>query len=129
MTKSESKNTNRRLFLCLVLAMICCIAIIHTSRTQGGSGRIYQNLEVNTTAPKPKQTMSVVFQASHQTDTGKNFNEALTCNAIVEAAIKSSSGQLDLHKVWSFNASGLHHAREGSNTKIAHIAALVHRTG
>jgi len=29
----------------------------------------------------------IVWQPSHQTDTGKDFSEALTCNGIVEAAM------------------------------------------
>jgi hypothetical protein len=66
----------------------------------------------------------IVYQPSHQSDTGVNFNEALVCNAIVEAAIASSSGSTRVHKVWSYNAEGLHHAREGSNTKIDHTSAV-----
>ncbi len=73
---------------------------------------------------RAKKPLTVVFQPSHQTDTGRDFNEALTCNAIVEAALKVSTGGLDVHKVWSYNESGLHHAQEGSNTKIAHTSAL-----
>lgn len=33
----------------------------------------------------------IVWQPSHQTDTGKDFSEAATCNAIVEAAMNSGS--------------------------------------
>jgi hypothetical protein len=66
----------------------------------------------------------IVYQPSHQNDTGVNFNEALVCNAIVEAAIASSTGSTKVHKVWSYNAEGLHHAREGSNTKIDHTSAI-----
>ena len=38
---------------------------------------------------KTKQT--VVWQPSHQTDTGKDFSEAATCNAIVEAAMETNT--------------------------------------
>ena len=65
----------------------------------------------------------VVYQPSHQTDTGANFNEALVCNAIVEAAMAASTNAAKVHKVWSYNAEGLHHARQGSNTKIDHSSA------
>lgn len=71
-----------------------------------------------------KRGTVIVYQPSHQNDTGVNFNEALVCNAIVEAAIASSTGSTKTHKVWSYNAEGLHHAREGSNTKIDHTSAV-----
>ena len=66
----------------------------------------------------------VVYQPSHQSDTGVNFNEALTCSAIVDAAIASSTGAVKTYKVWSYNVEGLHHAREGSNTMISHTTAV-----
>jgi hypothetical protein len=66
----------------------------------------------------------VVYQPSHQTDTGVNFNEALVCNAIVEAAIAASTSTAKVYKAWSYNIEGLHHAREGSNTKIDHSSAI-----
>jgi hypothetical protein len=65
----------------------------------------------------------VVYQPSHQSDTGVGFNEALVCNAIADAAMAASTGVVKVHKVWSYNVEGLHHAREGSNTKISHSAA------
>lgn len=96
---------------------------IDINRSIAGMGKIIDSLEIKSVQSKQKTV--VVFQPSHQTDTGKDYNEALTCNTIVEAAINCSSGKLNLNKVWSFNASGLHHAREGSNTKIAHTSAIV----
>jgi hypothetical protein len=96
---------------------------IDINRSISGMYKISDSLEINSVHPKQKTV--VVFQPSHQTDTGKDFNEALTCNTIVEEAIKCSSGKLNLYKVWSFNALGLHHAREGSNTKIAHTSAIL----
>jgi len=66
----------------------------------------------------------VIYQPSHQTDTGANFNEALVCNAIVEAAMAASTSAAKVHKVWSYNVEGLHHARAGSNTKIDHSSAV-----
>jgi hypothetical protein len=65
----------------------------------------------------------IVYQPSHQSDTGLNFNEALVCNAIVEAAKAASTGAARVHKVWSYDIEGLHHARGGSNTKIDHTSA------
>ncbi|MCX6132483.1 MAG: N-acetylmuramoyl-L-alanine amidase [Ignavibacteriales bacterium] len=66
----------------------------------------------------------VVFQPSHQSDTGVNFNEAAVCNSIAEAALAASTGAVEVHKVWSYNSEGLHHAREGSNTKVDHTAMI-----
>lgn len=66
----------------------------------------------------------VVFQPSHQTDTGTNFNEALVCNSIAEAAIAASTGVVQTHKVWSYHRDDVHHARQGSNTKINHTSAV-----
>ena len=71
----------------------------------------------------------IVWQPSHQTDTGKDFSEAATCNAIVEAAIsfkiRSLEYKLKEYKVWSLGKKNLHHADSGSNTKIAHTTAIV----
>lgn len=66
----------------------------------------------------------VVFQPSHQTDTGKDYSEAEVCNGIVEAAMGASSGTLRLYKVWSYYIDTVHHARSGSNTKIDHTSTL-----
>ena len=66
----------------------------------------------------------VVYQPSHQSDTGTNFNEALVCNSIAEAAIGASTGVVEVHKVWSYNQENLHHARQGSNTKTDHTTAV-----
>lgn len=66
----------------------------------------------------------VVYQPSHQSDTGRNFNEALVCNSIVDAAMAASTGVVRVHKVWSYNQENLHHAQQGSNTKIEHTAAI-----
>jgi len=65
-----------------------------------------------------------VYQPSHQSDTGVNFNEAVVCSSIVEGALAASTGVADVHKVWSYNVSGLHHAKEGSNTKIEHTSMI-----
>ena len=69
-----------------------------------------------------QEKLLIVYQPSHQRDTGVNFNEALVCNAIVEAAMAASTNVAMVHKVWSYNIEGLHHAREGSNTKIEHTS-------
>lgn len=66
----------------------------------------------------------VVWQPSHQTDTGKDFSEAATCNAIVEAAMKTAPKMRE-YKVWSYGQPGLHHADSGSNTKILHTSAVL----
>ena len=66
----------------------------------------------------------VVWQPSHQTDTGKDFSEAATCNAIVEAAMETKP-KLKEYKVWSLGKNNLHHADSGSNTIVAHTTAII----
>ncbi|MEO7983751.1 MAG: N-acetylmuramoyl-L-alanine amidase [Bacteroidota bacterium] len=66
----------------------------------------------------------IVWQPSHQTDTGKDFSEAATCNGIVEAAM-AFSPQLKEYKVWSLGNTAYHHADSGSNTKILHTTAIL----
>src|ERR1043165_476931 len=51
----------------------------------------------------------VIWQPSHQTDTGKDFSEAATCNGIVEAAM-AMEPQLEEYKVWSLGKEEYHHA-------------------
>jgi hypothetical protein len=66
----------------------------------------------------------IVWQPSHQTDTGKDFSEAETCGAIVDAAIETKP-HLKEYKVWSLGRKDVHHADSGSNTMIAHTTAIV----
>lgn len=66
----------------------------------------------------------VVWQPSHQTDTGKDFSEAATCNGIVEAAMAMNPA-LKEYKVWSLGKEEYHHADSGSNTKILHTTAVI----
>lgn len=66
----------------------------------------------------------VVWQPSHQTDTGKDFSEAETCNAIVEAAMNFYP-RFKEYKVWSLGNEKVHHANVGSNTAIEHTAAII----
>lgn len=73
--------------------------------------------------PAPACGALVVFQPSHQSDTGVNYNEARTCNAIVEYAM-AAPPRLSEHKVWSYFQPGLHHADSGTNTLKAHTSAL-----
>lgn len=79
--------------------------------------------------PAAKTKKIVVWQPSHQTDTGVDFSEAETCNGIATAAMKLEvpSGKIELkeYKVWSLGQTGVHHADSGSNTKIAHTTAVV----
>lgn len=65
----------------------------------------------------------VVFQPSHQSDTGENYNEARTADAMVQYAMQTAP-HYDEHKVWSYFQPGLHHADTGTNTLIAHTAAI-----
>jgi hypothetical protein len=66
----------------------------------------------------------VVWQPSHQTDTGKDFSEALTCNGIVESAMSTEPAMKE-YKVWSLGKSEYHHADSGSNTKILHTTDII----
>jgi len=65
----------------------------------------------------------VVYQPSHQTDTGENYNEAGTASAIVEYALREPPFYKE-YKVWSYYQPGLHHATTGSNTMVAHTTAV-----
>jgi hypothetical protein len=66
----------------------------------------------------------IVWQPSHQTDTGKDFSEAATCNGIVEAAMHTKP-KLKEYKVWSLGRTDVHHADMGSNTAIEHTSAVI----
>lgn len=48
----------------------------------------------------------IVWQPSHQTDTGKDFSEAATCNGIVEAAM-AAAPSLKEYKVWSLGINNI----------------------
>jgi len=78
------------------------------------------------TAPAKAETATpvIVWQPSHQTDTGAGYNESAVCNGIVEAAMKTQPLPTE-YKVWSIGVDGLHHANTGSNTMIAHTTAVV----
>ncbi len=66
----------------------------------------------------------IVWQPSHQTNTGTNFSEAAVCNAIVEAAIDTKPNFKEF-KVWSLGRKDLHHANVGSNTIIEQTSAVI----
>ncbi len=66
----------------------------------------------------------IVWQPSHQTDTGTDYNEAEVSNGIAVAAM-ATQPVLNESKVWSYGVPGLHHANVGSNTMIAHTTAVV----
>ena len=65
----------------------------------------------------------VVFQPSHQKDTGVNYNEARTADAMVQYAM-SEPPRFNEYKVWSYPQPGLHHADTGTNTLLAHTSAV-----
>ena len=71
-----------------------------------------------------KKEWIVVWQPSHQTDTGKDFSEAATCNGIVMAAMAAQPA-LKEYKVWSLGKEQYHHADSGSNTKILHTTDVI----
>lgn len=82
------------------------------------------NLSCATHKPGTRAKPVVVWQPSHQTDTGTNFSEAAVCNGIAEAAM-AAGPKLNEVKVWSLNVGGLHHGDRGSNTMVAHTSAVV----
>jgi len=65
----------------------------------------------------------VVFQPSHQTDTGENYSEAATAGAIADYAMRAAP-HYDEHKVWSYGRKDVHHADTGTNSMAAHTTAL-----
>jgi hypothetical protein len=71
----------------------------------------------------PEKTI-VVWQPSHQTNTGVNFSEAAVSNAIAEAAMQSAPHFRE-YKVWSFGRKDVHDADSGSNTMVAHTSAVI----
>ena len=71
-----------------------------------------------------KRKPVIVWQPSHQTNTGIDFSEAATCNAIVEAAMETKP-HLKEYKVWSFGNKEVHHADVGSNTVINETSAII----
>ena len=73
---------------------------------------------------KRKKKVVVVWQPSHQTDTGKDFSEAETCNAIVEAAMNLKP-HFKEYKVWSIGNENVHHNNFGSNTAVEHTSAII----
>lgn len=83
---------------------------------------INQSYQSNSVIDKKKPV--IVWQPSHQTNTGIDFSEAATCNAIVEAAMESKP-HLKEFKVWSFGEKNLHHADVGSNTAISETSAII----
>ncbi len=66
---------------------------------------------------------TVVYQPSHQSDTGENYNEALTADAYAQYAMQTEPLYTE-HKVWSYFQPGLHHADKGTNTLKAHTTAV-----
>jgi len=71
-----------------------------------------------------KKKTIIVWQPSHQTNTGKDFSEAAVSNAIAEAAM-ATEPTFNEYKVWSFGRKDVHNADSGSNTMIAHTSAIV----
>jgi len=67
----------------------------------------------------------IVYQPSHQTDTGVDFSEAAVCNSIAETAIETHTAAFLVRKVCSYDVPGLRYARQGSNTRIEHTTRMV----
>lgn len=73
--------------------------------------------------PVKKKTV-IVWQPSHQTNTGKDFSEAAVSNAIAIAAMETRPTYKEF-KIWSLGRKDVHDADSGSNTMIAHTTAVV----
>lgn len=73
--------------------------------------------------PMRKKTV-VVWQPSHQTDTGVDFSEAATCSGIVDAAM-ATRPHFKEFKVWSLDNPNVHHSNVGSNTVVEHTSAVI----
>jgi hypothetical protein len=82
------------------------------------------NQSLNHYTIEARKKAVVIWQPSHQTDTGKDFSEAAVCNAIVDASIKTKPHVKEF-KVWSLGKTEFHHADSGSNTKIDHTSAII----
>ena len=66
----------------------------------------------------------IIWQPSHQTDTGIDFSEADVCNSIVKAAMEAKP-KLKEYKVWSLGKDNLHHSDRGSNTLLEHTTQVI----
>ena len=86
------------------------------------SFQLYLSCNRYTSLDKKKWT--VVWQPSHQTDTGKDFSEAATCDGIIEAAMAIHPLAKE-YKVWSLGKTQYHHADSGSNTKRLHTTDVI----
>ncbi len=73
--------------------------------------------------PIKKKTV-VVWQPSHQTDTGVDFSEAEVSNGIAEAAMQTPP-RFKEYKVWSLGRTDVHHPDRGSNTAVEHTSAVI----
>ncbi|MGE5519573.1 MAG: hypothetical protein ACM3VS_06545 [Candidatus Dadabacteria bacterium] len=112
-----------RSFLLLLLSLCSILADAQLNRNDGPSPELSSAILNNHPSTKKKKSV-IIWQPSHQTDTGKDFSEAAVCNGIVEAAI-SAQPTLKEYKVWSFGKKHLHHADRGSNTMIEHTSAII----
>jgi hypothetical protein len=104
---------NRRNEFVLHLSVITTIMISGCA----GSGTAYP--------PRSDGPVVIVYQPSHQTDTGVDFSEAAVCNAIAEGALQAHTDAVRASKVWSHDVPRLRYARQGSNTKVDHTSAVV----
>jgi len=101
----------------LLLLLIGCSAILVFTNGCSASSALYPS--------PPDGPLVIVYQPSHQTDTGTNFSEADVCNGIADAAIASHSRGMRASKAWSYDVSGLRYSRQGSNTKMEHTSIVV----
>ena len=127
---------NKIILLVLPIAVIALLRLFKVSDHEPLKVPLNANLLyfISTTAPdkthqhlapsEVKENPVIIWQPSHQTNTGKDFSEASVCNAIVEAAMKAKPN-LREYKVWSLGKKRVHHNDEGSNTVIEHTSAII----
>jgi hypothetical protein len=99
----------------LIIAFTSVISLINSQRLQeANKDEVIQS----------RKKVVIVWQPSHQTDTGKEFSEAAVCNGIVEAAM-ATEPKFKEYKVWSLGKRKVHHDDRGSNTMIEHTSAVI----
>lgn len=102
----------------------CLLILTLAFVTSPAYNKIDHTHHKKTASTESRKKPVIIWQPSHQTNTGVDFSEAATCNAIVEAALKAKP-HLKEYKVWSFGEKNLHHADVGSNTVIKETSAII----
>lgn len=100
-------------FLFLIPLIYSCTPFVNTNHKSP-----------STTGASRDKLPVIVWQPSHQTNTGVDFSEAAVCNGIVEAAMEAEP-RMKEYKVWSLGEKNLHHSDVGSNTIVEQTSAVI----